>query len=57
MCVYICAYECVYCILQAYINSPGIKIAANIEEFFDKFKEYKINKIGKKRYINNKIYK
>lgn len=35
-----CAFECVYCYLQAYVNSPGIIFPANIEDFFRHFKEY-----------------
>jgi len=38
-----CAFECVYCYLQEYINSPGIVIPANIEDFFEKFSAYKQN--------------
>ncbi|VAX34967.1 Spore photoproduct lyase [hydrothermal vent metagenome] len=38
-----CAFECTYCYLQEYINSPGIVIPANIEGFFEKFSEYKQN--------------
>lgn len=29
-----CPYECSYCVLQDYINSPGIIMPANIEDFF-----------------------
>ncbi len=36
-----CAFECRYCYLQDYINSPGIIIPANIEDFFDQFLKYK----------------
>ncbi len=36
-----CAFECAYCYLQEYINSPGIVIPANIEDFFEKFSGYK----------------
>jgi len=38
-----CAFECTYCYLQEYINSPGIVIPANIEDFFEKFSDYKQN--------------
>ncbi|MBN1405316.1 MAG: hypothetical protein JW946_02215 [Candidatus Omnitrophica bacterium] len=38
-----CVYECTYCYLQEYTNSPGIIIPANIEDFFDAFKSYKHN--------------
>lgn len=42
-----CAYECSYCFLQDYINSPGIVIPANLEGFFEEFKKYKQDvKIG-----------
>ncbi|BBO16483.1 conserved hypothetical protein [Candidatus Brocadia pituitae] len=33
-----CPYECSYCVLQDYINSPGIILPANIEDFFAAFK-------------------
>ena len=36
-----CAFECVYCFLQAYINSPGIVLPANIEDFFAQFANYR----------------
>ncbi len=36
-----CPYECSYCVLQDYINSPGIILPANIEDFFDVFMNYK----------------
>lgn len=32
-----CVYECAYCVLQDYINSPGIILPANIEDFFSAF--------------------
>ncbi|MBU0469331.1 MAG: hypothetical protein KKD07_01930 [Candidatus Omnitrophica bacterium] len=37
-----CGFDCTYCFLQGYINSPGILIQANIEDYFARFK-----KIGK----------
>ena len=33
-----CPYECSYCVLQDYINSPGIILPANIEDFFAAFR-------------------
>ena len=36
-----CLFECSYCYLQDYINSPGIVFPANIEDFFEQFKNYK----------------
>lgn len=36
-----CIFECNYCFLQCYTNSPGIILPANISAFFDKFKLYK----------------
>lgn len=36
-----CVFECTYCYLQNYINSPGIIIPANIEDFFSSFSSYK----------------
>jgi spore photoproduct lyase len=38
-----CPYECAYCVLQDYINSPGITLPANIEDFFAAFKNFKQN--------------
>lgn len=34
-----CPYECAYCVLQDYINSPGIILPANIGDYFTAFKE------------------
>ncbi|HEO63782.1 MAG TPA: hypothetical protein ENN78_00755 [Candidatus Omnitrophica bacterium] len=36
-----CVYECTYCYLQQYSNSPGVLISANLDRFFDAFKKYK----------------
>jgi len=36
-----CAFECTYCYLQDYLNSPGIVLPANLEDFFEKFRRYK----------------
>jgi len=36
-----CIYECTYCFLQEYTNTPGIILPANIERFFDIFSKYK----------------
>jgi spore photoproduct lyase len=36
-----CVFECTYCFLQEYTNSPGLVLPANIEGFFDKFNLYK----------------
>jgi spore photoproduct lyase len=38
-----CPYECTYCVLQDYINSPGIVLPANIEDFFAALKNFKQN--------------
>ena len=35
-----CIYECVYCYLQEYTNTPGIILPANIGDFFNAFKDY-----------------
>lgn len=32
-----CPFECTYCYLQVYTNSPGIILPANIDKFFDEF--------------------
>ncbi|MFH1578010.1 MAG: spore photoproduct lyase family protein [Candidatus Omnitrophota bacterium] len=36
-----CIFECSYCYLQRYTNSPGIIIPANINTFFDRLASYK----------------
>ncbi|MCM8758034.1 MAG: hypothetical protein NC903_03120, partial [Candidatus Omnitrophica bacterium] len=36
-----CPYECIYCYLQEYTNSPGIIIPSNLEDFFRYFKRFK----------------
>ena len=36
-----CPFECSYCFLQNYTNAPGIVIPANIDDFFEAFKQYK----------------
>ncbi|MFC1508115.1 radical SAM protein [Candidatus Omnitrophota bacterium] len=36
-----CIFECAYCYLQEYTNTPGIIFPANIESFFKKFSLYK----------------
>ncbi|MEK6563444.1 MAG: spore photoproduct lyase family protein [Candidatus Omnitrophota bacterium] len=36
-----CIYECVYCYLQEYTNTPGIILPANIGDFFNAFNAYK----------------
>ena len=35
-----CIFECTYCYLQDYTNSPGIILPANINRFFDRFNSY-----------------
>lgn len=36
-----CLFECTYCYLQEYTNSPGLILPANIERFFQGFPSYK----------------
>lgn len=36
-----CIYECAYCYLQEYTNSPGIILAGNMDDFFSAFNAYK----------------
>lgn len=38
-----CVYECTYCYLQEYTNSPGIILPVNIEDFLCAFKHIKQN--------------
>lgn len=35
-----CPFDCSYCYLQHYTNFPGIILAGNIEDFFDKFDSF-----------------
>ena len=35
-----CIYECTYCYLQGYSNSPGIILPSNADKFFDHFDSY-----------------
>ncbi len=35
-----CPMECTYCYLQDYTNAPGIAFPANLDDFFDAFKNY-----------------
>ncbi len=52
-----CSFECQYCFLQDYVNAPGITIPANIEDFFDSFKEYKQDvRIGNTEFTDSLIY-
>jgi len=36
-----CGFECSYCYLQDYVNSPGIVLPGNIDAFFMAFEDYK----------------
>lgn len=36
-----CIFECTYCYLQEYTNSPGIILPVNIDRFFSAFASYK----------------
>jgi len=36
-----CIFDCTYCYLQEYANVPGLVFPANIERFFDEFRNYK----------------
>ncbi len=38
-----CPYECTYCYLQEYTNTPGIIIPSNLEEYLKKFGKYRKN--------------
>lgn len=35
-----CPFECTYCFLQNYTNTPGIVLPANLEDFFEAFAMY-----------------
>lgn len=52
-----CGYECTYCILQAYTNSPGIIIPANINDFLNKLDSINAYKrIGSGQFSDSLIY-
>ncbi len=36
-----CVFDCTYCFLQGYTNSPGIILPENLEDFFRAFPKYK----------------
>lgn len=36
-----CIFDCAYCYLQEYNNTPGLIFPANIDKFFEEFKYYK----------------
>ncbi|MFH1478238.1 MAG: spore photoproduct lyase family protein [Candidatus Omnitrophota bacterium] len=36
-----CIYDCTYCYLQEYTNTPGIIFPSNLDKFFDSFKGFK----------------
>jgi len=36
-----CIFECTYCYLQQYANSPGLIFPANIDDYFNVFNSYK----------------
>lgn len=36
-----CIFDCSYCFLQEYTNSPGLILPANIDDFFKSFASYK----------------
>ena len=36
-----CIFECTYCYLQQYVNSPGLIFPANIDDYFNAFNSYK----------------
>lgn len=36
-----CIFDCAYCYLQEYANTPGIILAANLDTFFAQFRRYK----------------
>lgn len=38
-----CIFECTYCYLQEYVNTPGIIFPANLDFFFDRFMRYRDN--------------
>ena len=49
-----CPFECTYCYLQSYLNSPGIVLPANIEDLFSSFRNYKQNiRIGSGEYTDS----
>lgn len=52
-----CAFECAYCYLQSYVNSPGIRLPANMEDFFEAFKAYKQDvRLGTGQFTDSLIF-
>ncbi len=52
-----CAYECAYCVLQDYINSPGIVLPANLEDFFNAFQNYQQNiRVGSGEWTDSLLF-
>jgi len=39
-CGFGCVFECTYCFLQQYTNTPGIVLPANLDAYFDALKHY-----------------
>jgi len=52
-----CPFDCIYCFLPAYINSPGIVIPANIEDFFKAFEKYPQNiRLGTGQFTDSLVF-
>lgn len=53
-----CVFECTYCYLQGYINSPGIVLPSNIEDFFDAFRklEIKPGRVGSGQFTDSLVF-
>lgn len=52
-----CAFDCAYCYLQGFLNSPGIVLPANLDDFFTQFKQYKQDiRIGSGEYSDSLIF-
>ncbi len=52
-----CPFECSYCFLQNYTNAPGIVIPANLDDFFDAFKKYRMDvRVGSGETTDSLVY-
>ncbi len=55
-----CPYECTYCYLQEYTNTPGIMLPADLEGYFKNFKNYMDSKskirMGSGEFTDSLVY-
>lgn len=52
-----CAFDCQYCYMQAYINSPGMIFPANLNQYLEKFDALnKKNRLGTGQFTDSLIF-